>query len=49
MGLHSDPRELLDSMNRIDNIAKRIGGKIFFSHDPKEFESYTLAPGFYGG
>lgn len=49
MGLHSDPRELLDSMNRIDNIAKRIGGKIFYSHDPEEFTTYTLAPGYYGG
>lgn len=49
MGLHSDPRELLDSMNRIDNIAQRIGGKIFYSHDPDEFATYTLAPGYYGG
>jgi 4-pyridoxolactonase len=48
MGLHSDPRELLDSMNRIDNIARKIGGKIFYSHDPKEFATYTLAPGYYG-
>lgn len=49
MGLHSDPRELLDSMNRIDNIAQRIGGKIFYSHDPEDFATYTLAPGYYGG
>ena len=49
MGLHTDPAELLDSMNRIENIARRIGGKIFFSHDPDEFSTYTLAPGHYGG
>jgi 4-pyridoxolactonase len=49
MGLHSDPRELLDSMDRIDNIARKIGGKIFYSHDPEEFKTYTLAPGYYGG
>ena len=49
MGLHTDPVELLDSMNRIENIARRIGGKIFFSHDPDEFSTYTLAPGHYGG
>jgi 4-pyridoxolactonase len=49
MGLHTDPAELLDSMNRIENIARRIGGKIFFSHDPDEFPTYTLAPGYYGG
>ena len=48
MGLHSDPAELLDSMVRIENIAKRIGGKIFYSHDPEEYETYTLAPGHYG-
>lgn len=49
MGLHSDPRELLDSMNRIENIAQKIGGQIFFSHDAEEYKSYTKAPGYYGG
>lgn len=49
MGLHTDPADLLDSMIRIENIAKRIGGKIFFSHDPEEYAGYTLAPGYYGG
>jgi 4-pyridoxolactonase len=44
MGLHTDPRELLDSMVRIENIAQKIGGKIFYSHDPDEFASYPLAP-----
>ncbi len=48
MGLHSDPADLLDSMVRIENIAKKIGGKIFFSHDPDAFAGYTLAPGYYG-
>lgn len=48
MGLHSDPADLLDSMVRIENIAKKIGGTIFFSHDPDEFVGYTLAPGYYG-
>jgi 4-pyridoxolactonase len=49
MGLHTDPRELLDSMNRIENIARKIGGKIFFSHDPDEYAGYIKAPGYYGG
>jgi 4-pyridoxolactonase len=49
MGLHSDPRELLDSMNRIENIAQKIGGQIFYSHDPGEYAGYRKAPDFYGG
>jgi hypothetical protein len=49
MGLHSDPLELLDSMNRIENIARKIGGKIFYSHDPEEYAGYTLCPAYYGG
>lgn len=49
MGLHTDPRELLDSMNRIENLAKRIGGQIFYSHDRDEYATYCKAPEFYGG
>ena len=48
MGLHSDPAELLDSMMRIENIAKKVGGDIFYSHDPEKFTGYKLAPDFYG-
>src|SRR5680860_373373 len=48
IGLHSDPRELLESMMKIENIAHKIGGKIFFSHDPEEYKSYKKAPDFYG-
>lgn len=48
MGLHSDPRELLDSMNRIENIAQKVGGDIFYSHDPESFKNYRLAPEYYG-
>jgi 4-pyridoxolactonase len=48
MGLHSDPAELLDSMMRIENIAKKVGGDIFYSHDPEKFKGYKLAPDFYG-
>ena len=44
MGLHTDPAELLDSMVRIENIAKKIGGKIFYSHDPEEYKNYNLCP-----
>jgi hypothetical protein len=40
--------ELLDSMARIENIAKKIGGKIFYSHDPEEYQGYTLSPDYYG-
>ena len=49
MGLHSDPRELLDSMMRIENIAKKLDGRIFFPHDPDEYEGYKHAPEYYGG
>lgn len=49
MGLHSDPEDLLRSMLKIENIAKKIGGTIFYSHDPDEYQTYTLAPGHYGG
>lgn len=48
MGLHTDPADLLRSMNKIDNIAKRIGAKIIYSHDPDDYATYTLAPGHYG-
>ncbi len=48
MGLHSDPRELLESMVKIENIAHKIGGNIFFSHDPESYKSYKKAPDFYG-
>jgi 4-pyridoxolactonase len=49
MGLHSDPEDLLRSMDRIENITKKLGGKIFYSHDPKEFATYKTAPEYYGG
>ena len=49
MGLHTDPLELLDSMMRIQNLALRTGGKIFYSHDPAEYETYKKAPDFYEG
>jgi 4-pyridoxolactonase len=48
MGLHSDPRELLESMVKIQNIAHKIGGNIFYSHDSEEYKSYKKAPDFYG-
>ena len=35
-------------MDRIENIARKIGGKIFYSHDPEEYEGYNLCPAFYG-
>jgi 4-pyridoxolactonase len=48
MGLHTDPEDLLRSMIKIENIAQRIGGKIFYSHDPDEYKTYKKAPEFYG-
>ena len=48
MGLHTDPADLLDSMMRIENIARKVGGDIFYSHDPEKFTGYKLAPQFYG-
>jgi 4-pyridoxolactonase len=48
MGLHTDPEDLLRSMMKIENIAHKIGGKIFYSHDPAEYATYKKAPEFYG-
>ncbi len=49
MGLHIDPAELLHSMVKIQNIAHRLGGRIFYPHDPEEFKGYRKAPEFYEG
>jgi 4-pyridoxolactonase len=48
MGLHSDPEALLRSMQRIEEYARRLNGKIFFSHDAREYATYRKAPEFYG-
>jgi 4-pyridoxolactonase len=48
MGLHTDPRELLESMMRIENIAQRLGATVLMSHDTEEYKSYKKAPDFYG-
>ena len=44
----SDPRELLESMYKIENLTTKIGGRIFFSHDPESYKTYKKAPEFYG-
>jgi 4-pyridoxolactonase len=49
MGLHTDPRDLLHSMMKVQNIAAKVGGNIFYPHDPAEFETYRKAPEFYEG
>ncbi|MDA8187966.1 MAG: N-acyl homoserine lactonase family protein [Dehalococcoidales bacterium] len=49
MGLHIDPAELLHSMVKIQNIAHRLGGRIFYPHDPEEYKGYRKAPEFYEG
>jgi len=49
MGLHTDPADLLHSMMKIQNIAHRLGGRIFYSHDPEEYKGYRKAPHFYEG
>lgn len=48
MGLHSDPEDLLRSMQRIEHYARKLNGKIFFSHDATEYATYKKAPEFYG-
>jgi 4-pyridoxolactonase len=48
MGLHSDPGDLLRSMQRIEHYERKLGGKIFFSHDPDDYATYRKAPEFYG-
>lgn len=49
MGLHSDPRELLHSMMKIQNIADRLGGRIYYPHDPEDYKTYRKAPEYYEG
>lgn len=49
MGLHSDPADLLNSMVKIQNIAHRLGGQIFYSHDPDDYKNYRKAPEYYEG
>ncbi len=49
MGLHTDPADLLHSMMKIENIAHRLGGRIFYSHDPDDYQNYRKAPEFYEG
>ena len=48
MGLHSDPEDLLRSMQKIEEYARRLGGRIFYSHDAEEYATYKKAPEFYG-
>jgi 4-pyridoxolactonase len=48
MGLHSDPEDLMRSMQRIEEYARRLGGRIFFSHDADDYATYKKAPEFYG-
>ena len=44
------PMEVLESNGQVTRrIAKKIDGKIFYSHDPEEFSSYTICPAYYGG
>jgi 4-pyridoxolactonase len=49
MGLHVDPLQLQYSMMKIQNIADRIGGKIFLPHDAAEYPTYRKAPQGYEG
>jgi 4-pyridoxolactonase len=48
MGLHSDPEDLLRSMQRVEHYARKLQGRIFFSHDPDDYQTYKKAPEFYG-
>ena len=48
MGLHSDPTDMIRSMQRIENLAHKHQAKIFFSHDVVEYQTYKKAPEFYG-
>jgi 4-pyridoxolactonase len=48
MGFHTNPEDLLRSMVKIENVARKIGGRIFYSHDPDEYKTYRKAPEFYG-
>lgn len=49
MGLHTDPLQLIHSMMKMQNLAARIGGNIFYSHDAEAYKSYRKAPQAYEG
>jgi len=48
MGQLTDPEDLLRSMIKIQNVASKLGGTLFYPHDAEEFKSYKKAPEFYG-
>jgi len=47
-GFHWNPVAGVRSIRRIKQIAKEWDAEIFFTHDMSEFQTYKLAPEFYG-
>jgi 4-pyridoxolactonase len=49
MSLHVEPRQLQHSMMKLQNIAERLGGEIYYPHDAGEYNTYRKAPEHYEG
>ena len=44
---HLDPEASFESMLRLKELAEKYDAELFYSHDPKCFPDYLLAPTFY--
>ena len=44
---HLDPVASFESMLRLKELAEKYDAELFYSHDPKCFPDYLLAPTFY--
>ena len=47
-GFHQDPTNSVDSLRRLNYIARTRGAEIFPSHDQASFDTWNLAPQSYG-
>jgi 4-pyridoxolactonase len=46
-GFHFDPVASVESMEKLESLAKEQGCELFFSHEAETFAEYVKAPGFY--
>ena len=44
---HIDPVASYESMQRLKDLAEKYDAELFYSHDPKSYLDYLLAPAFY--
>ena len=46
MGIHANPFQLVESMERLERLTLAEKGKRYDSHDMEEFNTYKKAPGY---